>query len=208
MKYFKLREDFLNDFTNSVKDLDPLFKQTKLEKIHIEQINTCLVKLETALKTFSLEAHIPKQEVKQIYESFLSKILKFFENIIREIKSELKKQNALQNLEYRIEQLDLIRTISSIALETSQIYYATLEELFGYIYQLRRDAEEFLRVLFQGGETIDFENLVKCLSNLKSVTWIEKYRAGLYSNVISKKLILGFKIPLIMFLIVFRIHSV
>lgn len=92
MKYFKLREDFLNDFTNSVKDLDPLFKQTKLEKIHIEQINTCLVKLETALKTFSLEAHIPKQEVKQIYESFLSKILKFFENIIREMKSELKKQ--------------------------------------------------------------------------------------------------------------------
>ncbi len=63
-----------------------------MKKIHIEQINTCLVKLETALKTFSLEAHILKQEIKQIYESLLSKILKFFENIIREIKSELKKQ--------------------------------------------------------------------------------------------------------------------
>ena len=79
----------------------------------------------------------------------------------------------------------MIRTISSIALETSQVYYATLEELFEYIYQSKRDAEELLRVLFLGGEIVDYEKLVRCLSNLKSATWIEKYRPGLYSDVIN-----------------------
>ncbi|CAM2727660.1 unnamed protein product [Rotaria socialis] len=185
MKCVKLREDFLSYFSSSTKDLDYLFKQTKLEKPDIDQINTCLVNLETALNTFSLEVHIRKQEIKQIYDSFLSKISKFFKNIVQEVNNELKKQNALENLEKMIEQLDLIRNISSIGLETSQVYYATLEKLFGYIYQLRRDVEELLRVLFQGGEKIDFEKLIKCLSNLKSATWIEKYRTGLYSNVIN-----------------------
>ncbi|CAM4824411.1 unnamed protein product [Rotaria magnacalcarata] len=185
MKYFKLREDFLSYFSSSTKDLDYLFKQTKLEKPDIDRINTCLVNLETALNTFSLEAPIREQEIKQIYDSFLSKILKFFENIVQKINNALNKQNALENLEKLIEQLDLIRNISSVEFKTSQVYYATLEKLFGYIYQLRRDAEELLRVLFQGGEKIDFEKLPQCLSNLKSAAWIEKYRAGLYSNVIN-----------------------
>ena len=185
MKYFKLREDILNYFNNSVQNLDYLFKQTKLEKTDIDQINTCLVKLDIALKTSNLEVHIPKRDIKQIYDTFQSEILIFFKNIIREINIELKKQNALENLEKLIEQLNLIRTISNIALETSQIYYSTLEQLFGYIYQLRRDAEEFLRVLFQGGERIDSEKLVQCLLHLKSAIWIEKYRTGLYSNVIN-----------------------
>ena len=184
-KYFKLREDILNYFSNSIKNLDYLFKQTKLEMTDVDQINTCLVMLDTALTTSNLEIHIPKQDIKQMYDSFLLKILNFFESIIREIHTELKKQNGLENLEKLIEQLELIRTIKSIALETSQVYFATLEKLFGYIYQLRRDAEEFLRVLCQGGECIDFEKLVQCLSTLKSAIWIEKYRTGLYSSVIS-----------------------
>lgn len=185
VKYSKLKADLLSYFTNSANELDHLFEQPKLEKADIDQINHCIVKLETALQTFSLEVHIPKKDIKQIYDSQLSKVLNFFKNIIQEINNELKESNALETLEKLIEQLDLIRIISSIALETSQVYYATLEKLFGCIYQLRRDAEEFLRVLFQGGETIDFEKLVKCLSNLKSGTWIETYRAGLYSSVIN-----------------------
>ena len=50
--------------------------------------------LETALKTFNLKAHISKQDIDQMYQNFLSKILTYFENIIREIKTEFKKQNA------------------------------------------------------------------------------------------------------------------
>lgn len=184
-KYSKLKADFLSYLQSCTKKLEPLFEQSKLDKTDIHQINQCVVKLETALQTVSLEVHICKNDIKQIYDSLLLKILNFFKNIIQEINNEMKESNALENLERLIEQLDLIRTISSIALETSQVYYATLEKLFGCIYQLRRDAEELLRVLFQGGEPIDFEKLVKCLSNLKSGTWIEKYRAGLYSSVIN-----------------------
>ncbi|CAF4248425.1 unnamed protein product [Rotaria sp. Silwood2] len=184
-KYLRLKEYFINYLNNSAKELDHIFKQTKLEKTDIDKINNCLSMLETALKTLNLEVHISNQYINQIYQNFSSKILKYFENIIQEIKTEFKKQNAFQNLENLIQQLDLIRTISSIALETSQVYYATLEELFGYIYQSRRDAEELLRLLFQGGETVGYEKLIKCLSNLKNATWIEKYRPGLYSDVIN-----------------------
>ena len=183
-KLFQLRQALIKYLIDSVKALDDLLKKKVLEKVHIDQMNACLMNITKALATSTLDVHISKRELQPIHDDCLAKMVTFCENLIREIKGELKKEHHWNHLEGHIQQLDLIRTISSVAGETSQVYHSTLEELFGCILQLRRDVEELLRLLFQGGEKVDFEKLLKCLVTLKSVSWIENYRKGLYSKMI------------------------
>ena len=182
--FFQLRQALIKYLIDSVKALDALLKKKVLEKVDIDQMNACLMNITKALATSTLEVHVSKRELQPIHDDCLAKMVTFCENLIREIKSELKKEHHWNHLESHIQQLDLIRTISSVAGETSQVYHSTLEELFGRILQLRRDVEELLRILFQGGEKVDFEKLLKYLVTLKSVSWIENYRKGLYSKMI------------------------
>ncbi|CAF4909202.1 unnamed protein product [Rotaria sp. Silwood1] len=63
-------------------------------------------------------------------------------------------------------------------------YYIILEKVIRYIYEARRDVEDLLKSLFRREENINYNKLRKCLLNLKSVEWIEKYRNGIYSDVI------------------------
>ncbi|CAF4581295.1 unnamed protein product [Rotaria sp. Silwood2] len=55
-----------------------------------------------------------------------------------------------------------------------------------YIYEARRDVENLLKILFRREEKVNYDNLRKSLLNLKRVEWIEKYRTGIYSDVINK----------------------
>ncbi|CAF3122629.1 unnamed protein product, partial [Rotaria sp. Silwood2] len=141
--------------------------------------------LETAMNTFNLHEHISKEDINKIYENVSSKILNYFEEIVKKINTEIQNRNVSHTLEEFMKELDSIRTISSIALKTTEIYYATVEKLVGYVYESRRDAEELLRVMFRREGKVDYNKLTQCLSNLKSTHWIEIYRTGVYSDVIN-----------------------
>ncbi|CAF3371505.1 unnamed protein product [Rotaria sp. Silwood2] len=141
--------------------------------------------LETAMNTFNLHEHISKEDINKIYENVSSKILNYFEEIVKKINTEIQNRNVSHTLEEFMKELDSIRTISSIALKTTEIYYATVEKLVGYVYESRRDDEELLRVMFRREGKVDYNKLTQCLSNLKSTHWIEIYRTGVYSDVIN-----------------------
>ena len=182
-KYQKMKEYFLNYLSGSVKKLNDVFAQERLGTGDIERLNGCVSMLETAMNTYALQTHISKEDVKKIYDDLLSKILEYFEEILRKINREFENDDGFKNLEQLIKELDVIRTISTIAHRTSQTYYSTLEKLIGYINESRKRAEELLRVMFRREGNVDYHTLTRCLSNLRNAHWIEKYRAGIYSNI-------------------------
>ncbi|CAF1394740.1 unnamed protein product [Adineta steineri] len=93
------------------------------------------------------------------------------------------KKSELSTLEQFMAELDAIRTISSFDIKTTQSYFSILEKLIGYINECRRDAEKLLLALFRQ-EKVDFNKLASCLMGLKSAQWIEKYRTGVYSDIV------------------------
>ncbi|CAF4844266.1 unnamed protein product, partial [Rotaria sp. Silwood2] len=135
--------------------------------------------LESANNTFALHSHISKEELNSIYENLSLKIMNYFKVIIEKIDQ----TTELSNLEPLMGELDSIRTISTFDIKTTQLYFSTLEKVIKYVNQCRRDVEQLLFSLFRQ-EQIDFNKLTNCLISLQSAKWIEKYRTGMYSDII------------------------
>ena len=184
-KYKKVKEYFLNYLSDSVKKLNDVFAQERLGTGDIERLKGCVSMLETAMNTYALQTHISREDIEKIYDDLLSKILTNFEKIVTKVNREFENENAFESLEQIIKELDVIRTISTIAHKTSQTYYSTLEKLIGYINESRKRAEELLRVMFRREGNVNYHALRRCLSNLRNAHWIEKYRAGIYSNILN-----------------------
>lgn len=181
-KYNQLREYFLEHLNDSTRHFDDIFTE-QLDKSDIDKLNRCVCMLENAINTVSLHSHISKKELNRIYDRLSLKISDHFKAVAERINEEIKKKIELSGLEQLLAQLDLLRTISNSPSEMHQLYYSALETLIGYIKESRRDAEKMLTALFHQ-EKVDFDTLVSCLVSLKSAKWIEKYRTGVYSDVI------------------------
>ncbi|CAF3338635.1 unnamed protein product, partial [Rotaria sp. Silwood2] len=182
-KYRLLKEYLLDHLKHSVNGSQLIFQKPKLDELDIGQINTCLDKLDKALQTIDIEKHISKTEIKELRQSVVSKMVTLFKRLVGETEKEFKKEDGWQHLGNLLQQLDLIQTIPSVIPETSQIYYATLEKVIGSITELRRDVQDLLSKLIHERQKINYEQLVKYLMNLRSVSWIEKYREGFYASV-------------------------
>ncbi|CAF3668490.1 unnamed protein product, partial [Rotaria socialis] len=87
-------------------------------------------------------------------------------------------------LEQRFNDLDSLRTISSIAHKTNQIYCITVEKLVDCINETRIYTEEFSRSLFREEDKSIYDKITKCLLNLKNAQRVENYRARAYSDII------------------------
>ncbi|CAF2963348.1 unnamed protein product [Rotaria sp. Silwood2] len=192
VKYFQLKEYFIDYIKNSVEKLNRMFQQEKLYENDLVIVNSCVRMLETVRSTFALQPHISKKDINDIYENLLLKIETYFEDIVKKIDEELKKKNAFYKLEHFMKELDSIREISIVALKTTPSYYSTLEKIVGNLSESKRNAEQLLTNLFEAARNVDYDELTKCLLSLNSAKWIEKYRPEDYSDVISdvkKKLI-------------------
>jgi flagellar biosynthesis GTPase FlhF len=185
VKYVELQKYFLNYLYDAVKNLDNILTKDKLEKTDIGSFNNCVCMLESATNTFALEPHISMKDIGIIYENLLSQILNYVDEIIKKIDTQFKNENSFHILEQYMKQLDLIRTIPIVSLKTSESYWKTLEKLVGYIQESKRLAEEQLRILCRREGKVDYKKLMKSLLSLKGAEWIEKYRNGVYSDVIN-----------------------
>ncbi|CAF4669347.1 unnamed protein product [Rotaria sp. Silwood1] len=184
-KYVQMKEYFLKYLNDSVRKLNHMFNQEKLHKNDIESLNNCVCMLETVKNIITFQLHISKEAIDDIYEDLLSKILNYFEEIIKKINSELNNENAFHILEIFLIELDSIRMISIIEFKTTRSYYRILEKIIEYLRQSKRDAEQLLTNLFRPEGKVNYNQLKKCLMSLKSAQWIEKYRAGAYTDVMS-----------------------
>ncbi|CAF4322129.1 unnamed protein product [Rotaria sp. Silwood2] len=182
-EYKRLKEYFLMYLKDSVKNLDDIFSQENLDKSDVERINNCVSILESASTTYTLLSHISKETISEVYENFLSQILKHFKHIIEKIEKELQKENSFHTLKQLVQEMDLIRTISVIKYKTNQSYYSILERLIGYVQEARRDIEQVLKTLYQEEGKVNYSRLLKSLSNLKNAKWIESYRPGVHIDV-------------------------
>ena len=182
-KYRLLKEYLLDNLTHSVNGLQLIFQKPKFDELDIGQINTCLDKLDKALQTIDIEKHISKNEIKELRQSVVSTIVTLFKRLVEETENEFKKEDGWQHLGNLLQQLYLIQTIPSVIPETSQIYYATLGKVIESITALRRDVQDLLSKLIHERQKINYEKLVQHLMNLRSISWIEKYREGFYASV-------------------------
>ncbi|CAF4554681.1 unnamed protein product, partial [Rotaria sp. Silwood2] len=176
--YNNLKKNFLNYLNASTVKFNDTFTK-KLDKSDIDNLNSCIRMLESANNTFALHSHISKEELNSIYENLSLKIMNYFKVIIEKIDQ----TTELSNLEPLMGELDSIRTISTFDIKTTQLYFSTLEKVIKYVNQCRRDVEQLLFSLFRQ-EQIDFNKLTNCLISLQSAKWIEKYRTGMYSDII------------------------
>ncbi|CAF4470558.1 unnamed protein product [Rotaria sp. Silwood2] len=176
--YRQMKEYLLKYLNDSSVKFNVTFTK-KLDKSDIDNLNSYICILESANNTFSLHSHISKEELNAIYENLSWKIMNYFKAIVEKIEQTAE----LSNLEPLMAELDSIRTISTFDIKTTQLYFSTLEKLLKYVNQCRRDVEQLLFSLFRQ-EQIDFDKLTNCLISLRDAKWIEKYRTGVYCDVI------------------------
>ncbi|CAF1389902.1 unnamed protein product [Rotaria sordida] len=181
--YKQMNEYFLKYLNDSGGKFNNTFNK-KLDNNDIDNLNKCVCMLESVNNTFALHSHISKEELDQIYENLSSKIMNYFKTTVEKIHTAFENKIELSNLEQLMSELDSIRTISTFDIKTTELYFSTLEKLIGYINESRRDAEKILIALFRQ-EKVDYDKLTSCLISLKSAKWIEKYRTGVYSDVIN-----------------------
>ncbi|CAF1341009.1 unnamed protein product [Rotaria sp. Silwood1] len=183
-KYRELKKYFLQVLKDSVSKLNYILSQEKYGNETIESIKECVRMFETASNTFTLQSHISKEDINQIYEDFLLKIMNHYEQIDEKIITELKGECSFRELEQLFAEITLIRTISIIESKTNRTYYSTLEQICGCIRELRREIEDILNGFYRN-EKNNYNSLMRCLSSLKHAKWIEKYRLEVYADVIN-----------------------
>ncbi|CAF4958277.1 unnamed protein product [Rotaria sp. Silwood1] len=183
-KYKELEKYFLNYLNDSVEKIKHSLTKEKLDKDSLDSLDRCVTMLENAKNTFDIQSHISKEEINNIYENLLSKIMIYFERKIQTINTTLKNENAFESLEQNLIDLDSIRRIPIINEITTEFYCICLEKIIRYVYEARRDVENLLKKLFQQDEDINYDKLTKCLFGLKNAKWIERYRSEIYSDII------------------------
>lgn len=104
--------------------------------------------LELTLQTYKLHQHISKEEIQKLYEDFSSKIATYFDQIVKKIERQFANRNALEILESSMNQMDLLRSIVSIAHRTTLTYHNTIQKLINYVYLIKQEVDELLRVFF------------------------------------------------------------
>ena len=190
--YLHLKEHILQHLHQSLEKSTELFRQTTLEQSDIDRLNSCVCVLERAKNTADLHSHISIEEIDRIFESLLSRIVDYYEGIVRKVRALLENENPFHIAEEWVKMLEMIRTVSTFEHRTSRSYSHLWENIVSSLHDSTRTVEELLRSMSRvEGEVID-EKLKEYLSSLAKTRWIEKYRPGLYADVteiVKKKLI-------------------
>lgn len=183
--YEQLKSEFLQYLKKYVGKLDYLFNQEKLDKDDVDRLNDCVYLLESVKNTFALHAHISLETINQIQEELLSKISSYFDEIIEKINTQLETVNPFDKLKSSMEELDSIRTITSIEVKTSQSYFKTLEKICGCIRESKRTIEDILKAFQRDERGIDYTKLMDHVFRLETVEWFRQYRPEVYSDAIT-----------------------
>ena len=168
--YIRLGELFLEELRDLANKQGEIFVKDKLEEADIQNLSKCLNILQSAKNVNKLQPHIPLKDIREVFDSFLAKIIDYFEGINGKINEQFKKEreNAFPAIENLVDQMCILRTIPAVDSETSQSYFSTLELLCGFIQEIRRDIENSLQNLTLDKEVNIFARLIlfqKCINS-------------------------------------------
>jgi len=184
-KYVNCKKYFLNCLNELVQNLNYIFTQERLEIIQIDHLKNSMSLFELALQTHLLHQHISKEEIEKIYEELSSKIQTYFNQIVKTIEIQFENRNALDTIESSMNQMDSLRSMISIAHRTNLAYHNIIRKLINYVYLIKQDVDELLRIFFQHETKRNHERLRKVLSDLQNAHWIKKYWREFHDTIIN-----------------------
>ena len=159
-KYIEIIEAFLKnlgEFSN-----DTLFYNQKITRKEIQTLKNYLEKLKAAKESPMLQDRIAIytrliendvssssegiKNIKSLFSEFFKKINDYFDKLNSRIQNSLKERggSALTEIEILLSDMDIIREIPEIELNTARKYYQTIESICEYTRDLQQLAERLL----------------------------------------------------------------
>lgn len=134
------------------------------------------------------------RDLNGIYQNFLDKTLKHFDEIKVRIKDLLTNNGdrALEHIQSFIKDMDELRKIPDIESNTSGAYYQTIESIGSYTRQLQSEVEKLFNNIDGKVGITNYRQLARSLMRLKNAGWISEISSGTYDtamNQISEELI-------------------
>ncbi|XP_047141207.1 uncharacterized protein LOC105845996 isoform X2 [Hydra vulgaris] len=179
--YENLRTLVISKLKKLSESCEHLFAQQYLTDNDLSDINDFLQILQNAKHINLLCEHISKDEINKHCETFLSKIVLFFDNLNTEI-NHLFKNEKFKEMERVYKQMQLVRRIGIVEQRTAEMYYSTNQSITGYMKSLSDDTEKLLNN--KNNDTVDYSKLFSNLKNLKDAEWLNKHKWGYYDSVI------------------------
>ena len=200
----------LRNLNRNSEEAEPVLAKMRLSQEDIEKVKSSVEILRSAKNTATLQERVSHyleimkkkaenvetydsfgqniKDVNGIYDEFISKILKHFEEINIRIKELFEKSgdHALENIKVLVADMDALRTISEIELRTAAIYYHTVEKIREYTEELRAGAEKLIIAFDQQTGMMNFRYLARSLASLKNAEWINQVSPGTYDNLMKR----------------------
>ncbi|CAF4353256.1 unnamed protein product [Rotaria sp. Silwood2] len=202
VKYFL---EYLNDF--SVK-AEPVLAKLRLSKEEVDIIKKYIEVLKSAKENDALKERISKYfEIKKekrensneqqlleekitglkgIYDQFVQKIIKHFDEISVKIKDIFEKSGdqALEQVKSLVSDMDDLRSIPELEAKTAETYFKTVENIRGYMLQLQAEAEKLITTMDQQTGITNYKYLARSLARLKNSEWINQVSSGTFETLL------------------------
>jgi hypothetical protein len=198
---------YLNSFSEKA---EPLLARVRLSNEEVETIKNYMEILRSAKENAALQERVSSylemlkkkvevsdehytsgeksKNLNEIYDEFIVKIIKYFDEINRRIK-ELFDRNgdhALEHIKTLVNDMDALRTIPELESKTAGTYYHTVENIRGYMQQLQGEVEKLLIAIDQQSGITNYKHLARSLSRLKNAEWINEVSPGTYDNLMRR----------------------
>ncbi|XP_065663336.1 uncharacterized protein LOC136085795 isoform X2 [Hydra vulgaris] len=180
--YEKLKMLVISKIKRFSESCERSFAQQYLTNDDLSAINDCLQVLENAKHINLLCEHITKEEIDKHCETFLGKILQFYENLNNEI-NYLFKNEKFKEMEAVCKQMQLVRRIGSIEQRTAEAYYSTNQSITAYMKSLSDDTEKLLNNNNNSNGVVDYNKIFSNLKNLIDAEWLN-HKSGYYKSII------------------------
>ena len=200
----------LRNLNKNSEKTEPLLARMRLSQEDIEKLKGCAEMLRSAKDTAALQERVclhfeilkkkadnvenydslgqNAKDVNAIYDEFIEKILKYFEDHNMRIKELFEKSgdHALENIKALVSVMDALRTIPEIDLRTARSYYRIVENIRGYTEQLKTDVEKLIIDIDQQKGITNFKHLARSLVRLKNAEWINSVNPGTYDSLMQR----------------------
>ena len=194
-KYKSIVKQFMDRLLSRSETAARLLSKVRLDQSDIEELKNSMKTLRSAKNTFVLQEFISTyvsnnpgengSTLNDIYNEFISKIEKYFEEIVRTIETTFKNRgdHSLGDIKKLMEGMQNIRKIPELESKTAAIYYRTVESIREKTYQLQMDAEKLLMESDQQEENKNYTKVARLISRLKNSEWINDISPGTYDVI-------------------------
>ncbi|CAF1002767.1 unnamed protein product [Adineta steineri] len=191
----RLTNDDIETLRSYIEILRSAKNCSQLQDCIFTYINTLQTKV-TVANQYSQNCASEKifTDLNQIYNNFIMKILKYFDEINVRIEELFKgdRDHALEDIQKLVDDMNTIRKIPELEAKTAESYYHTVEKMRSYIQKLQIKAEQLLFNIDHQAGTVSYRDLAQSLLRLKDAEWINHLSSGTYdtsTNHIKEKLV-------------------